>query len=50
MRFLGGMGNIKIFHSKSNTWADLVEMEMGAKPDFGTIGTQTTILLPGDDI
>ena len=50
MRFLGGVGKIKSFRPESNTWTYAVEMEMGSEPDFGTIGTQTTILLHEDDI
>jgi hypothetical protein len=50
VRFIGGVGKIKSFRSESNTWAYAVEMEMGAEPDFGRIGVQTTILLHEDDI
>jgi len=50
VRFIGGVGKIKSFRSESNTWAYAVEMEMGAEPDFGRIGVQTTILLHEGDI
>ena len=50
VRFLGGVGKIKSFCSESNRWNYAVEMEMGAEPDFGRIGVQTTILLHEDGI
>jgi hypothetical protein len=50
VRFLGGVGKIKSFHSESNTWTYAIEMEMGAEADFGRIGAQTTILLHEDNI
>jgi hypothetical protein len=50
VRFIGGEGKITSFRPESNTWAYAVEMEMGAEPDFGRIGAQTTILLHEDDI
>jgi len=50
VRFLGGVGKIKSFRPESNTWTYAVEMEMGAEPDFGRIGAETTILLHEDDI
>ncbi len=50
VRFFGGVGKIKSFRPESNTWTYAVEMEMGAEPDFGRIGAETTILLHEDDI
>jgi hypothetical protein len=50
VRFLGGVGKIKSFRPESNTWTYAVKREMGAEPDFGRIGAETTIRLHEDDI
>ncbi|HEY9848418.1 MAG TPA: hypothetical protein V6D28_03095 [Leptolyngbyaceae cyanobacterium] len=43
--FTGGIGKIRNYRPDANTWKYIVEMEMGPLPDFGRIGSETTILL-----
>jgi len=50
VRFAGGVGRIKSYSPEKHTWTYAVEMEMGAEPDFGRIGAETTILLHEEDI
>lgn len=50
VRFIGGVGKIKSFRPDSKSWTYAVEMEMGAEPDFGRVGAETTIILYEEDI
>jgi hypothetical protein len=43
--FVGGEGIIKSFKFDAGAWIYLVQMPLGAKPDFGRVGVETTILL-----
>jgi hypothetical protein len=48
--FIGGEGKITNIQRQDNCWAYIIEMTMGAKPDFGRIGAETTIVLAEQDI
>ena len=48
--FLGGMGTIRSRYLESGTWNYAVEMSLGAEPDVGRVGTETTIFLDEVDI
>ncbi len=50
VRFIGGVGRIKSSRPDSKNWTYAVEMEMGAEPDFGRVGAETTIILYEEDI
>jgi hypothetical protein len=50
VRFAGAVGRIKSYQPHSSTWIYAVEMEMGAEPDFGRVGPETTLLLDEADI
>ncbi|MDZ7961550.1 MAG: hypothetical protein RMY34_27335 [Aulosira sp. DedQUE10] len=50
VEFIGGMGMIVKCNPNSKAWAYLVEMEMGAEPEMGRIGYETTIVLFETDI
>lgn len=43
--FQGGTGKIRRCHLESGTWAYAVEMALGPEPEFGRVGSETTILL-----
>ena len=45
VQFPGGIGTIKNYRPAANTWTYAVEMEMGPEPDFGRVGSETTVLL-----
>jgi hypothetical protein len=48
--FIGGEGQIKSIQRQDARWSYIIEMSMGAKPDFGRIGAETTIVLEEQDI
>jgi hypothetical protein len=48
--FIGGAGKIKSIQRQDDRWTYTIEMSMGAMPDFGRIGAETTILLEEQDI
>ncbi|WP_036487853.1 hypothetical protein [Myxosarcina sp. GI1] len=48
--FIGGIGKIKDCQLEINEWTYTVEMIMNSEPDFGRIGTETTIVLEESDI
>lgn len=48
--FVGGKGKIKSRQPQINQWTYTVEMIMNSEPDFGRVGTETTILLEETDI
>ncbi|MDZ8110721.1 MAG: hypothetical protein RM338_34690 [Nostoc sp. DedQUE12a] len=50
VEFIGGLGTIIQCCRSSGNWSYLVEMEMGAEPEMGRIGCETTILLFETDI
>lgn len=50
VKFIGGMGKIRNYHSEYYRWTYLVEMEMGPEPKFGRIGYETMILLPEEEL
>ncbi|MDZ8053621.1 MAG: hypothetical protein RMX68_007575 [Aulosira sp. ZfuVER01] len=50
VEFIGGEGMIVKCSPNSQTWAYLVEMQMGEEPEMGRIGSETTILLFEMDI
>ncbi len=50
VEFIGGLGTIRQCCRNSGHWSYLVEMEMGAEPEMGRIGCETTILLFETDI
>lgn len=50
VRFAGGMGTIRNYHFNANTWVYVIEMEMGPEPDYGRVGSETTILLQETDL
>ncbi|MEP0818367.1 MULTISPECIES: hypothetical protein [Trichocoleus] len=43
--FVGGQGTVKYCQPYAQTWAYLVEMELGPEPEMGRIGSEATILL-----
>ena len=48
--FCGGTGKIKSIHKQAIGWTYHVEMTLGIEPDFGRIGTETTVVLEEQDI
>jgi streptogramin lyase len=48
--FVGGAGTIKNCRPESNDWTYLVEMELGAQPDFGRVGAETMVWLSESDV
>lgn len=48
--FIGGMGKIKSIQQQDRRWVYTIEMNMGAEPDFGRVGAETTIVLAEQDI
>ncbi|MBD2410461.1 hypothetical protein FACHB389_35325 [Nostoc calcicola FACHB-389] len=50
VEFIGGLGTIIQCFRNSGHWSYLVEMKMGAEPEMGRIGYETTILLFETDI
>lgn len=50
VRFAGAVGRIKSYRPNLSTWIYAVEMEMGAEPDFGRVGAETTLLLDEADL
>lgn len=50
VRFIGGEGKIKSIQRQYNRWTYTIEMSMGAKPNFGRVGAETTIILEEQDI
>ncbi len=48
--FVGGVGTVKSYQPDSNTWSYAIEMDMGPEPDFGRVGSETTILLLEADV
>jgi len=48
--FVGGVGTVKSYQPDSNTWSYAIEMDMGPEPDFGRVGSETTIFLLEADI
>jgi hypothetical protein len=48
--FIGGIGKIKNIQQQNNRWTYTIKMSMGAKPDFGRLGAETTILLEEHDL
>lgn len=43
--FSGGIGIIKNYQSEAQTWAYVIEMELGPEPEIGRLGAETMILL-----
>lgn len=50
VRFIGGEGKVREFHTDAGRWSYLVEMEMGEEPEMGRIGYETMILMPETDL
>lgn len=50
VRFFGGTGKIKSIHKQDIGWTYHVEMSLGVEPDFGRVGTETTVVLEEQDI
>lgn len=50
VRFIGGIGSIENIQRQDNIWTYTIKMSMGEKPDFGRVGSETTILLEEQDI
>ena len=50
VHFLGGIGKIKSIQPQAIGWAYHVEMSMGAEPDFGRVGAETTIVLEEQEL
>ncbi len=48
--FVGGIGTVKSVQQQDHLWTYTIEMSLGAKPDFGRVGAETTILLAEQDI
>ncbi|MGL5834641.1 MAG: hypothetical protein ACRC1Z_15605 [Waterburya sp.] len=50
VRFIGGMGKITSIQPQDSRWVYTIEMSMGAEPDFGRVGAETTIVLAEQDV
>jgi hypothetical protein len=50
VRFIGGVGRIKSIQQQDSRWVYNIEMSLGAEPDFGRVGAETTIVLVEQDI
>jgi hypothetical protein len=48
--FIGGMGKIKSIQQQDSYWVYTIEMSLGAEPDFGRVGAETTIVLAEQDL
>ncbi len=48
--FIGGVGAITSCRAESGTWTYTIDMDMGAEPDLGRVGSETTILLQEAEI
>ncbi|HEY9772048.1 MAG TPA: hypothetical protein V6C71_26685 [Coleofasciculaceae cyanobacterium] len=48
--FIGGSGKVKSIQKQDNFWSYTIEMSQGAKPEFGRVGAETTIVLEEQDI
>ena len=48
--FLGRIGEIKSIQPQAIGWAEHVEMGMGAEPDFGRVGAETTIVVEEQEL
>lgn len=48
--FQGGTGTIRSCYLESGIWAYTIEIPLGAEPDTGRVGSETTILLHEVDI
>ncbi|MGV2826561.1 hypothetical protein [Myxosarcina sp. GI1(2024)] len=48
--FIGGTGKIINRQLEANKWIYTVEMIMGSEPEFGRVGTETTIVLQESEI
>jgi hypothetical protein len=44
------MGKIKSLQQQDSRWVYTIEMSMGAEPDFGRVGAETTIILAEQDL
>lgn len=50
VRFVGGEGQIREYHSDAGTWTYIVEMPLGPEPAIGRVGYETTIMLLEPDL
>jgi hypothetical protein len=50
VRYAGAVGRIKNYQSNSNTRSYAVEMQMGPAPDFGRVGSETTVFVDEADL
>lgn len=50
VRFIGGRGKIKSIQQQDSHWVYTIEMSLGAEPDFGRVGAETTIVLAEQDL
>jgi hypothetical protein len=48
--FAGGEGTILGMKWEFGQWLYLVEMELGAEPEFGRVGAETMVLLDETDL
>jgi hypothetical protein len=48
--FIGGKGRIETIQQQDNRWTYAVKMSMGARPDFGRVGAETTLLMEEQDL
>jgi hypothetical protein len=48
--FVGGAGTVRNHRLEAGSWTYLIEMEMGPEPEVGRIGSETTVMLPENDI
>ncbi len=45
VKFTGGEGIVKSFKFDNRAWTYLIEMPMGAEPNFGRMGAETMVLI-----
>jgi hypothetical protein len=50
VRFVGGEGVIQNYKSEIRGVMYLIKMALGPKPDFGRVGSETTIILNEADL
>ena len=50
VRFLGGEGIVQSYRFEAETWMYLIEMALGAEPNCGRVGGETTVVLTEADL
>ncbi|MGB3492484.1 MAG: hypothetical protein WBA57_07140 [Elainellaceae cyanobacterium] len=48
--FLGGEGIVQSYKYEAETWTYIVKMALGPEPQFGRIGSETSVFLDEADL